>query len=132
MSNTQKEYRFVLGSLAPRTLPMARLATYLDHLASVLGETEHVHFERLEIGSVSVVHSVDAEAVEKVEGRILEIARGEIPLNARRSLDALRDCLAKDGATGSLLSPNGDRILHLAASTSAAGEVPVVKQSQTT
>ena len=131
MSNTQKEYRFVLGSLAPRTLPMARLATYLDHLARVLGETEHVHFERLEIGSVSVVHSVDAEAVEKVEGRILEIARGEVPLNVRRSLDALRDCLAKDGATGSLLSPNGDRILHLASSTSAAGEVPVVKQSGT-
>ena len=115
MSNTQKEYRFVLGSLAPRTLPMARLATYLDHLARLLGETEHVRFERLEIESVSVVHSVDAEAIEKVERRILEIARGDVPLDARRSLHALKDCLAQDGATGSLFSPNGEQMLHLAA-----------------
>ena len=39
MSDVQKEYRFVLGSLAPETLPMARLATYLNHLARVLGAT---------------------------------------------------------------------------------------------
>ena len=128
MSNTQSEYRFVLGSLAPRTLPMARLATYLDHLARVLGETEHVHFERLEIGSVAVVHRVDAEAVEWVEGRIQSIHRGDVPVDARGSLDALKRCLATDGATGSLLSPNGDRILHLASSTSAAQEVTAVKQ----
>lgn len=115
MSNTQREYRFVLGSLTPRTLPMARLATYLDHLARVLGETEHVHFERLEMGTVAVVHRVDAEAIEKVEGRILEIARGDVPPDARRSLDALKDCLAKDGATASIFSPNGEQMLHLAA-----------------
>ena len=131
MSNTQREYRFVLGSLAPRTLPMARLATYLDHLALVLGETEHVHFERLEPGSVAVVHRVDEEAVERVEARIQSIDRGDIPKGAKRPLDALKRCLATDGATGSLLSPNGDRILHLASSTSAAGEGPVVKQSGT-
>ena len=131
MSNTQKEYRFVLGSLAPRTLPMARLATYLDHLARVLGETEHVHFERLEIGSVAVVHRVDAEAVERVEGRIQSIARGDVPMDARGSLSALKRCLATDGATGSLLSPNGDRILHLDSSASAAQEVTAVKQSGT-
>lgn len=128
MSNTQREYRFVLGALAPRTLPMARLATYLDHLARVLGETEHVHFERLEIGSVSVVHRVDAEAVERVECRIQSIARGDVPVDARGSLKALKRCLATDGATGSLLSPNGDRILHLASSTSATQEVTAVKQ----
>lgn len=110
---------------------MARLATYLDHLARVLGETEHVHFERLESGSVAVIHSVDAEAVERVEGRIQSIARGEVPKGAKRPLDALKVCLATDGATGSLLSPDGDRILHLDSSMSAAEEVPVVKQSGT-
>ena len=128
MSNTQTEYRFVLGSQAPRTLPMARLATYLDHLALVLGETDHVHFERLESGSVAVTYSVDAEAVERVEVRIQSIARGNVPKDAKRPLDALKKCLATDGATGSLLSPNGDRILHLTSSMSAARESLVVKQ----
>ena len=110
---------------------MARLATYLDHLARVLGETEHVHFERLESGSAAVVHRVDAEAVERVEGRIQSIDRGDIPEDAKRSLDSLKKCLATDGATGSLLTPSGDRILHLASRKSAAEEVPVVKQSGT-
>jgi len=131
MSDVQKEYRFVLGSLAPETLPMARLATYLNHLARVLGETDHVHFERLESGSVSVIHRVDAEAVERVEGRIQSIARGDIPKDAKRPLDELTGCLATDGATGSLLSPNGERILHLDSSASTDGKVLSVKRSGT-
>ena len=131
MSDVQREYRFVLGSLAPETLPMARLATYLDHLARILGETEHVHFERLESGSGAVIYSVDAEAVERVEGRIQSIASGDIPKDAIRPLDALKDCLATDDATGSLLTSNGERILHLASSASVHGEVLAVTDSRT-
>ena len=131
MCDVQKEYRFVLGSLAPETLPMARLATYLNHLARVLGETDHVHFERLESGSVSVIHSVDAEAVERLEGRIQSIARGDIPKDAKRPLDALTGCLATDGATGSLLTSNGEQILHLDSRASTDEEVLAITQSST-
>ena len=131
MSDVQREYRFVLASLAPETLPMVRLATYLDHLAGLLGETEHVHFERLESGSVTVIYSVDAEAVEYVEGRIQSIASGYIPKDAKRSLDGLNECLATDGATGSLFCPNGERILHLGSSASTDEEVIAVTQSGT-
>ena len=121
----------MLGSLAQETLPMVRLATYLDHLARVLGENEHVHFERLESGSLSVIHRVDAEAVERVEGRIQSIARGSIPKDAKRPLDALKECLAKDATTGSLLNSNGELILHLASCASTDEEVLAVKQSGT-
>lgn len=131
MSDVQREYRFVLGSLAPETLPMARLATYLDHLARILGETEHVHFERLESGTGAVIYSVDAEAVERVEGRIQSIASGYIPKDAKRSLDGLNECLATDSATGSLFCPNGERILHLASNASGDEEVLAVTQSRT-
>ena len=131
MSDVQREYRFVLASLAPETLPMARLATYLDHLAGVLGETEHVHFERLESGNGAVIHSVDAEAVENVEGRIQSIASGYIPKDAKPSLHGLNECLATDGATGSLFCPNGERILYLDSSGSTDEEVLAVTQSGT-
>ncbi len=56
MDTTQNEYRFVIDALRPDAISMARLAEYMGELARLLGETRHVHFLRLDEGSVALAH----------------------------------------------------------------------------
>ena len=94
------ELRFKIdGSFSPETIPMLRLAEYMEHLATLLGETTKVHFVGLEEGSTVIVHSVEQEAIPRVEERAANLRRGEaLPevMAAYRSINRkLRDDNAK-------------------------------------
>lgn len=96
------DFRFCIDGLTPATLPMARLAEYLSDLALLLGEREHVHFARIEGGSVVLVQSVDAAALPIVEERLRGIESGDAPPDALRAFDHLERRLAEDNATATL------------------------------
>ena len=60
--NRPVQLRFKIGAYSPATMPMARLARYLDNLATVLGEPSSVHLVSVEDGSTVPVVAVAREA----------------------------------------------------------------------
>jgi hypothetical protein len=49
------EYRLKIDVYTPATIPMARLAEYMQEFAVLLGEAKSVHFVRLEEGSLNAI-----------------------------------------------------------------------------
>lgn len=100
-----REYRFRIGdAFTPATLPMARLAEYVAALASLLGETESVHFKAVERGSAVLVADVDEAARSSVTERIRAVRDGKGPKEALRAYRQLDDMLRRDRAVGALES----------------------------
>lgn len=107
--------RFKIGAYSPTTMPMARLARYLDNLATVLGETRSVHLVSVDEGSTVPVLSVDAEAYGKVRQRADEVRRQEAPpavLKASRAIEA--DLAADNARYADVVDHHGARILRFA------------------
>jgi hypothetical protein len=63
---TPLELRYVIDGLTPETLPMARLADYVREWAVLLGETSHVHFDRVSNGSAVLVAKIEPQAFPKL------------------------------------------------------------------
>ncbi len=99
----QDVYELYIDAFTPDTIPMARLAEYMASFAELLGHSDHVHFGRLNPGSLSVAARVDEIAQRKVEKRVDEVRYEGGPqsaLKARRDLD---DKLAEDNAIGRVI-----------------------------
>ncbi len=97
-----KTYTFHIDAYSPQTIPMARLALYMQNLALLLGHENAVHFKGLKAGSTQVVTIVDHEDVPKVETQLTRIRRGEGGAEANRAQSELDRLLADDNATGFL------------------------------
>jgi hypothetical protein len=67
---SSENYEFRISAFTPSSIPMARLAQYMAELASLLGNSENVHFASLKKGSVRVVARVANEAAPKVSLRV--------------------------------------------------------------
>lgn len=108
------EYRFRIDAYTPDTIPMARLAEYMQDLATLLGEKEHVHFVRLEEGSTVLVQKIDRESIPKVSSRIsaINVTEGEGAEDALRAFKAIDRRLAEDNAVGHLYRNDGAEIIY--------------------
>jgi hypothetical protein len=89
MAENRIEYRFVLDAFTPDTIPQARLAEYLADLAALYGETEAVHFVRLESSSLAVVSSIEMESEPVVSDRVLAADSDDAPVDAKRAYQSL-------------------------------------------
>jgi hypothetical protein len=104
-------YRLHIDAYTPATIPMARLARYMEGFADLLGHEAAVHFDRLEEGSTQIVTRVDFEDVPKVRARLDRLARGEgdsESLKAREDIDRL---LADDNATGFIADSSSAQVI---------------------
>lgn len=107
------EYRFHIDAYTPETMPIDRLAQYMTHLATILGESAAVHFDRLEAGSTSLVSRIEPEAEPKVRGRLEAIENGAGDKAARESFAQLNRMLRDDGAVGHIrYGKRGKRLLY--------------------
>lgn len=107
------EFRFEIKAYSPATMPLDRLARYLDHLATILGETKSVHLLRIEDGSTVPVLAVEWESVPKVKQRANDVRNNEGPAEARAAKRALEKDLALDNAEyGDLLDHHGSRVIR--------------------
>ena len=111
MSKSTRTYHFAIDGFSPRTLPMARLAGYIADLANLLGQPEHVHFDRVSEGSATLVHEVDEAAVPAVEQRLGAVGRDDAPKDVTKAFRAMNERLAKDHARASLREPGGAEIV---------------------
>ncbi len=72
-------YELYIDAFTPATISMARLADYMRDFAEMLGNPEHVHFDKLKAGSLSLATRVDPVAQNKVAHRVEEIRYGGGP-----------------------------------------------------
>ena len=111
MSDAPRTYRFVVDALSPDRVPMARLAEYIADLARLFGYKEHVHFDRVEQGSLVAVQQVEQEYAPLVHERLSAANNAEgVPDDVADAVESLNHHLAKDGATGSLRDDAGEVI----------------------
>lgn len=96
------EYRFKIDAFTPETIPMARLAEYMTHLAKMLGEPESVRFVKIAEGSAQIVSAVDDVADPKVRERISGLPRNAGPRDALKAYREINKQLRADNAVGVL------------------------------
>ena len=105
-------YLFRMDCWEPDTLPAKRLAQYLDKLATLLGETNFVHFQRAGKGSHKQLFKVDQEAAERVYLRLVgSQAVAPDPETAAVRNDVNR-MLMEDGGVGYVKAEPGPRIIN--------------------
>lgn len=102
----RQEYELHIDVFSPATIPMARLSEYMADFATLLGHEEHVHFERLAGGSLSILSRIDPVAEVKIQRRLEEVRYGNAPKSAMQALSAIDGKLAADNAVGSIRRGN--------------------------
>ena len=101
-------YTLYIGGYTPDTIPMARLAEYMQQFAAMLGSEEAVHFRGLEPGSAQVVAEVEAEAAPDVEQRLAQAAESETGSSTVAAFQKVFSMLREDQAAG-FVYKNGDQ-----------------------
>ena len=105
-------YLFRMDCWEPDTLPAKRMAQYLDKLATLLGETNFVHFQRVGKGSHKQFFKVESEATERVYLRLVggqAVAPDPETAAVRKDLNRM---LMEDGGTGYVKAEPGPRIIN--------------------
>jgi hypothetical protein len=101
------EYRFKISGFTPKTLPLQRLATYLDCLSEILGAGDNMHLLRIETSSAMPVIGILERESLKTERRLWAIKSGGGPIAAKRAYQSLDRALSEDSANGALVGPMG-------------------------
>ena len=97
------EYRWVLEGFTPDTIPMNRLAEYMQQLAKLLGQEASVRFVRVEKNCVALVSKVDGGvAAGRVDARVSSVRRGDGPQDAMRAYQTLNGMVAQDDTSAAL------------------------------
>lgn len=104
----KKEIRFQIEGTSPHVIPMARLAEYLTELSLLFGHRKHVHFLRVEQGSLPCVIEIDPKTEEAIYSRVKRAASNKGPREAIKANSAIRAMLKRDRLSAQLKNQNGD------------------------
>lgn len=96
----ENTFTFYIAAYSPETIPMARLARYMQAFAAMLGHEHGVHFDHLKPGSTQVVTRIEREEIPKVADQLDRVRRREANQEALRAWDEIDRLLAEDNATG--------------------------------
>ena len=102
------EFTLHIDAYTPETIPMERLAAYLLEWAVLMGETQSVHFDRVDGGSVHPKARVAWEAAPKVRRRIAEARGQEGPSEPRAAIRKIDQMLVQDNASATLYENRRD------------------------
>jgi hypothetical protein len=103
-------YTLYIDAYTPETIPMARLALYMQQLAMLLGHESAVHFEALKPGSTRLVSRINREDVPKVAIRLDQVRRGDGTADAVKAQREIDRLLAEDNASGSVYEGDDARV----------------------
>jgi hypothetical protein len=95
-----KRYTLYIKAYTPETIPMARLAQYMQNLAALLGHDTAVHFDTLKPGSTQIVAKIEHENVPKVARHLALVKSGQASGQASKAQTEIDRLLAEDNATG--------------------------------
>ena len=123
-------YSFDIDAFTPATLPMSRLASYLEALSELLGCEAGVHFDRVAPGSAQLKHTITETAVVRVRERLREATSDTGDRGARKAYRVLNDMLATDNAAAVYHGP-GEVIPFPGRSRTPPVVYPIVKEAGT-
>lgn len=103
-----KSYTLYIKAYTPDTIPMARLAQYMQNLAALLGPDSAVHFDTLKAGSTQIVTKIDHENVPKVANHLALVKRGEASVEAAKAQTEIDRLLGEDNAIGYVYEDEDD------------------------
>lgn len=110
---TPSEYELKIKDLKPSTTSMARLALYMAELSKLMGEKDHVHFDRVEESSLRLISKVDPVAQSNVNNRLKNT---NLTQETRSAFNAIQKLLGEDQTTAELLAA-GVSILKISGKT---------------
>lgn len=102
----------IVNSYTPDTLPLNRLAEYLEALSRLLSEPKEVHFDSVVAGSAVLKVKVDDPARAKVAARINGLRQDTASKEAIKAFADIDTLLRKDSANGELIGDGGAVILR--------------------
>jgi hypothetical protein len=92
-----REISWVLEGHSPNEIPMARLAEYMQQFAAMLGETEGVHFDRVEESSLHLVAKLDrGRPAQRVQARVQAVRDRRAPIDAMRAYRRINEMVGED------------------------------------
>jgi len=103
-----KSYTLCIKAYTPETIPMERLARYMQNLAAMLGHQNAVHFHKLKLGSTHIVTKIDHEDVPKVASHLSKMREGEGSPEAKKAQAEIDKLLSQDNATGFVYEDNDE------------------------
>ncbi|MEO1191984.1 MAG: hypothetical protein AAFY02_09525 [Pseudomonadota bacterium] len=95
-----KRYTLRIEAYTPETIPMARLAEYIQGFAALLGSRTGVHFDALKSGSTELVAKVDQNEQQQVAARLGLVAHPDAKPELRKAAAELKRLLEEDTASG--------------------------------
>lgn len=107
-----RKYRLKIGAFTPATIPMLRLAEYMEDFALLLGNEKSVHPGALEQGSTVLVANVEWEAEPKVRSQLLKIRESQAEARVMEAAARLDNRLAEDNAKGTILDPHRAAVIE--------------------
>lgn len=105
-----KAYQFVMDKWLPTTIPMKRLAQYMDKLALLFGSVEGVHFDKITAGSAKPLVHVDDVVAFEVSNRV-KAANDDKASDAAKICKDINRMLQADGCVGYLRVHHGARLI---------------------
>lgn len=106
------DYPLVINGTRPSEMPMARLAKYMAEYASFLGSTEHIHFDRVEEGSLELHAYAPSDYIAIISPRVRSASMGDETAPGYSPWRRLNDLLAQDGLDAELPLPNGGETIR--------------------
>ncbi|MBF2760886.1 MAG: hypothetical protein ISN28_11585 [Ectothiorhodospiraceae bacterium AqS1] len=91
-------YVLHIDAFDPKTLPLARLAEYMNRFAKILGHEDGVHFDGIRSGSMNIACRVDPNHAEAVGEGLQALADGRGAKASRSAYRSMMKMLAKDKA----------------------------------
>lgn len=103
---TGTEIVWRLRGKTPETIPMARLAEYMQQLAALLGQQADVRFVRVEKGSLNLhAKTVGGGNAGRVAARIEAVRHRRAPNDAMRAYNRINEMVYEDGGPAHLSGP---------------------------
>jgi len=116
-------YEFVMDRFTPDTIPMKRLAQYLDKLSDLLGcKEEHIHFKKITKGSARPALIVD-EVVAAEVARNLHAANDHSWAQGARTRKEINRMLLEDGQVAYLRVTHGPKVMEF-----SGRKTPIVEE----
>ncbi len=104
-------YQFVMDRWLPATIPMKRLAQYMDKMAGLLGSQDRVHFAKITKGSARPEFNVEEVVAFEVAQRLKAAANGEW-FEGQKLIKDINRMLMEDGCVGYLRALSGPRYIE--------------------
>jgi hypothetical protein len=100
----REEFTLEIDIFTPSTIPMSRLAEYLQQFSELLGHEANVHFSKLGKGSLLCKAYAEEQVAPKVRERVASVVDGTAPKPALKAHSMIDDLLAADNGIGGIYS----------------------------